>query len=209
MSLASPALCAAVWIASAVAVAACPALADAPDAAPKAALAGLRGLQQPGGTLPAPKRQVKAAARARSRLTTVAVPASLAAPVPLAAPVAALGATVAATPIAPGAVYGPPAPAATPVSPAAPAVMTIAQASPTAPPPSPDRPRRYSLHRDYGETPDPAPQVTPTFLDAPPVDLAAPPPPEPRGAALRDARDAAADPDRTASAPEPQAPQDP
>jgi hypothetical protein len=66
-------------------------------------------------------------------------------------------------------------------------------------------PRRYTLHRAYGETPDPAPEVTPTFLDAPPVDLAAPPPPEPTARAARQAQTDAADPDRVSSDPDPQA----
>jgi hypothetical protein len=83
----------------------------------------------------------------------------------------------------------PPAPAAV----AAPPPVRVAAADPA-------RPRVYSLHREYGETPD-RPQIpAPFFLDSAPIDLAEPPPP-PLGA--RDARRAqvAADTDPDASPP--------
>lgn len=75
----------------------------------------------------------------------------------------------------------------------------VAPATPAAPP-SPaalaaDRPRLYSLHRDYGEQPDRTPLPEPVYLDHLPVDLAAPPPEPLRGEALKRAQDDAKDPD--------------
>lgn len=151
-----------------------PALAESPGAAS----AGLREAQWPTVRHPAVRPARKVA------------PATAKAPAP--------------TPVLMSAVYDPPAPAPTPVTPRAAAAIAIADAS-RASAPSPvepaalARPRRYTIHRDYGETPDPAPEVVPTFLDAPPVDLAAPPPQAPTQAELRQARDEGADPDRIPS----------
>ncbi len=166
------------------------ALADGPDAA----RAGLRYLDWPGKTHP--RAHAKPVAGAGLRPSLIAAAAPEAPPPP--------------TPVAPGAVYDPPAPPQTPMTPApvAPAITPAVPAVAVAPAApvrlAADAPRRYSLHRDYGETPDAAPQVIPTFLDAPPVDLAAPPPPNPTAREVREAMSDAADPDRVPSVPDPQ-----
>jgi hypothetical protein len=46
-------------------------------------------------------------------------------------------------------------------------------------PPPGQPPRLYSLHREYGLTPDPAPALLPTQFFTPTADLAEPPPPPP------------------------------
>ena len=99
----------------------------------------------------------------------------------------------------PTSIYAPPPPARiqsapipAPAARAAAPVRALAMASPPAaalagvptgaagedPPASP---RFYSLHRAYGDTPDPIP-LTPTFFSDGSTDLAAPPPPVPRAA---------------------------
>ncbi|NEX93867.1 hypothetical protein, partial [Caulobacter sp. 17J65-9] len=57
-----------------------------------------------------------------------------------------------------------------PTTPAA-APVTVAEA-----PARPDGPRRYSVHRAFGEAPDRPQLPSEFFLDGPPVDLADPPP---------------------------------
>jgi hypothetical protein len=89
---------------------------------------------------------------------------------------------------------------AAPVAPVAveplPAVRTADATSPT------DRPKLYSLHREYGEQPDHPVIPEPVFLDHLPVDLAAPPPEELKGKALKEARDAAIDSGRDPDGPQ-------
>jgi hypothetical protein len=84
----------------------------------------------------------------------------------------------AAQPALPTSIYAPPPPApavaARPAQP--PEVQALAQASPGAGAPAA---RFYSLHRAYGETPDPIP-LGPQFFAGGQVDLAEPPPPAPR-----------------------------
>ena len=73
----------------------------------------------------------------------------------------------------------PPAAAVPPKAPVAPApqVQALAQATPAAG--SYPTARIYSLHRQYGETPDPV-TLTPRFFNEASPDLAEPPPPAPR-----------------------------
>ena len=121
---------------------------------------------------------------------TVATPRSLAqagrtvaaqayAPQPFAAPPSAPAAYVPAP-------YSPPsapaqAVAALPTSlyspPPSPLMQPAAQAAPATTAGQP--PRFYSLHREFGLTPDPAPATLPTQFFAPSADLAEPPPPPP------------------------------
>ena len=86
-------------------------------------------------------------------------------------------------PPAPASIYAPPAPpapmsAAAPLRPPAPQVRALAQAGPTSVGP-PASVRYYSLHRPYGDAPDPIP-LSAQFLGEASPDLAAPPPPVPR-----------------------------
>jgi len=87
--------------------------------------------------------------------------------------------TAVTAPSLPASLYAPPpsplmAPAAQPVpAPSASAQTASAQAAAGQPP------RFYSLHREFGLTPDPAPVPLPTQFFAPSADLAEPPPPPP------------------------------
>jgi hypothetical protein len=141
-----------------------PVMAQTPSTA-KAA--GLRLLTWPGKVMPAPSQ---AAAQAPP-----AAPAPPSAPVQAAQPVRA-----APQPPAPVSIYSPPPPPARPAAPQpqAPQVRALAQAS--APPAAPPATvRYYSLHRAYGDAPDPI-ALSPQFLNDASPDLAAPPPPAPR-----------------------------
>jgi hypothetical protein len=152
--------------------------------------AGLRYLDWPGKA-----KHVEAAEAGLRPAIRPAAPVAAAHPAlpalrPLAPPPAA------APVFAPRSIYeAPPAPAgaAAPVmtARAAPAPVAVASAAPA----ENDRPRRYSLHRDYGEAADRIPLPTPLYLDALPVDLAAPPPHKPSAKQKHDARDADENPE--------------
>jgi hypothetical protein len=90
------------------------------------------------------------------------------------------------------------APAPAPV-PAPPAANPVARVIGAAAPPVSESPRRYSLHREFGQTPDRPALPAPVYLDNLPVDLAEPPPPPLRKEDERRARSEAFDPDRPAS----------
>jgi hypothetical protein len=74
----------------------------------------------------------------------------------------------------PTSIYAP-APPPSPLMAAQQPAQTMA--APEPPPGQP--PRLYSLHREYGLTPDPAPALLPTQFFTPTADLAEPPPPPP------------------------------
>lgn len=169
--------------------------------------AGLRGARQPGETdAPAVRGVIP---HARAIQTRPAAPLMAAADGPVQSGMApmSMAAVPAAAPMpastfAPATIYdAPSAPRAAPVAPVGGAV--IQAALPTAPVARPateaqasDRPRLYSLHREYGEQPDRTQIPAPVYLDALPVDLAAPPAEELKGKAAREQRDAEKDPDR-------------
>ena len=73
----------------------------------------------------------------------------------------------------------PPAAGAPLASPMMTAQLAPAPAAPIPTTMATDRPRLYSLHREYGEQPDRTEIPAPVYLDALPIDLAAPPPHEP------------------------------
>ncbi len=168
--------------------------------------AGLRYLDWPGKPAPAPRH---AANRPHMR-APYAAPA--AAPRPMMQPAPQ---TVAVQAFAPQSIFDAPPPA-----PGVPSSAQIAEAiaAPPLPPvsapeaaepaaavvpaqrPGPvmnasadDRPRHYSLHRDYGEQPDHTDMPPQVMLDH--IDLAQPPEHEPTAKEQRDAKDADADPD--------------
>jgi hypothetical protein len=144
---------------------------------PSAEAAGLRLLTWPG--------KVAAPDRPRRRESPAEAPRPAAAsPAPAVTPAAL-----------PTSIYSPAPPAAAPSRPAAPPVQrsvqapvqapVLAQAQTTQPqPPSGLRndaasPRFYSLHRAYGQAPDPV-ALSSQFFATPTPDLAEPPPPPPR-----------------------------
>lgn len=132
--------------------------AEAPVAQP-AKVPRLRMLTWPGKVQPAATVQAAAAAPA---------PRPISSPTPAAPPAPAKAAL-------PTSIYDPAPPA--PAAAAAPKVQALAQAAPAAQPYP--RARTYSVHRQYGETPDPV-ALTPRFFDEASPDLAEPPPPAPR-----------------------------
>lgn len=159
-------------------------VAELPKAAPATARSvGLRTLSWPGKTAIAqPAAPQPAYAPVAPRPMTRSLPAPVAPQVPAMTygppppyPVA---------PPLPTSIYAPPPPAAAsiapipptpPAPPAAPKVKALAMAS-RMDPDAPASPRLYSVHRQYGETPDPIP-LTPQFFESSSQDLAAPPPP--------------------------------
>lgn len=128
---------------------------------PTAEAAGLRLLTWPGKVAPAE----------RARRPSVRAPATRYAD-PSAAPRAP-------APL-PASIYAQtPPPARSPAAPAI-AATPLAQAqTPAAPGSDYTTPRFYSLHRAYGQTPDPIP-LSPQFFATQTPDLAEPPPPPPR-----------------------------
>jgi hypothetical protein len=157
--------------------------------------AGLRGARQPGeADAPAIPGVIP---HARAVQTRAAAPlmGAAGAPAPMSMAAIPASAPVPATSFSPASIYDAPPPVAraapvAPIQAARPAPAPAAEAQPS------ERPRLYSLHREYGEQPDRTPLPAPVYLDTLPVDLAAPPPEEPKGRAAREQRDAEKDPDR-------------
>jgi hypothetical protein len=119
---------------------------------------GVKYLDWPG------KAHPNAIAPAAAVPTASAQAPQIAAPAPVAQPAMA----VAAPPqtFTPKSIYDAPPPLAAPATVAAtPAVALVASTTS-------ERPRLYSLHRDYGEQPDRAVMPAPVYLDHLPVDVA-------------------------------------
>ena len=174
-------------------------VADPRAQTPSAQAAGLRLLTWPGKVTPAagrapalrPQADYRPLGYAPARYTPLQ-PAFPAPARPAAAPMAA-----APSAALPTSIYA--APPATP-APVAP-IRALALAAPTSGDP-PASVRFYSLHRPYGDTPDPVPLTPQFFSDASP-DLAQPPPPVARPATTatgRVLRPTPADPDTSAGA---------
>ncbi|MBS0298225.1 MAG: hypothetical protein JSR45_18145 [Proteobacteria bacterium] len=161
------------------------------------------GLRQPGEADAPAIRGVIPHARAVQTRPAAPLMTAADAPAPMIMAAIPASAPVPASTFAPASIYDAPPPVAraAPVSPVA--ASPIQAALPAAPVAGPvteastsDRPRLYSLHREYGEQPDRTQIPAPVYLDALPVDLAAPPPEELKGKAAREQRDAEKDPDR-------------
>jgi hypothetical protein len=104
--------------------------------------------------------------KAHPQAAPVATPqaAPMVAPEPVAAPAPVAVVTPPAQTFAPKSIYDAPPPVAA-ANAATPAVAVVASAEP-----APDRARRYSLHRDYSETPDRVTIPAPVYLDHLPVE---------------------------------------
>jgi hypothetical protein len=155
-------------------------VASSAGATPSAEAAGLRLLTWPGKT--AAPTQPRRQSSAEAPRPAAPSPAPAPAPAPKSAAL-------------PTSIYAPPPPVAAPVRSPAPAQAPVlaqaqvqtqvqAQAQVQAQPQSGLRndaasPRFYSLHRAYGDTPDPV-ALSPQFFATPTQDLADPPPPPPR-----------------------------
>jgi hypothetical protein len=129
---------------------------SAAASAPSARALGLRLLTWPGKVV-----------QPASAATPAPAPAAAATPAPRPAPAALPTSIYDAPAPRPAASRAPPAPAAP--------VLAQAAATPAAYPTA----RFYSVHRDYGQAPDPL-TLSPQFLGTSSPDLAAPPPAPPR-----------------------------
>ena len=176
------------------------AAADMPDS-PSAQAAGLRMLTWPGKVETAPRARTRPAARTWPSQSYSSTPLRSADARPLAAApppamrriwdpssrppetpadrptqVAALPTSIYAPPPPRAVAAAPIAPAAAPQAPVAPRTVTQTAANDTS---DYQPPHFYSLHRQYGQAPDPIPLDAQFFNSASP-DLAQPPPPVPR-----------------------------
>lgn len=151
----------------------------APSISAKAA--GLRLLTWPGKVVPQ-SSSARLTSTPRSYPSYAPVRWS---PTPPAAPLPPPQTPMAAEPLAlPASIYAPPAAPARNADPAP--VRALAMAAPASGDP-PASVRFYSLHRQYGDTPDPIP-LTPQFFSDSTPDLAQPPPPVARPATTANGR---------------------
>lgn len=137
--------------------------------------AGLRLLTWPGKVVPQARPAAPRWLAATPSASSVRAPTP-----PLVQPVAQPR-----PPVLPTSIYAPPARPATVPAPAPEPRQAIAQAGPA--PGQYPSPRFYSVHREYGQAPDPIP-LSPQFFASETPDLAQPPPPPPRQVTTSDGK---------------------